>query len=221
MTLKLLLLMLLVLPSAAIAQESSTSPQPTPRPAVRRPGLDQFGLSSGVLSGTQSGEASASARAIPTEKVDESTYEIISQVTEKSRFMEGELLRALQGNVDISPNSKFHKYFMHHVGGLGHVISVQRTGEFGGAGIKPGEITRILQENERTILEIDAVLSAGAAEYAQFKAVLDTIAKKYGVAMMSDLSGGTPLNKPELLKVMMSRINSNFSTVKKSMVVGK
>ena len=216
-------LAIMVLSITSIAQSTaSTSPSPTPKPATRRPMLDQFGLSTGVLANTGSAALTATAEPIAkVEYVDESTFETLSVLIEKSEFMETELLRVLSDNVDISPSSRFRKYFEHHIEGIMNVSEVQRTGSFGGAGIKSGDLTKLLQQNERTALEILAVLDAGSAEYARFNRELNGVSEKYAVQLLESPSAGTRLDKPTLLKAMMARMNSNYARVKKQMAVRK
>lgn len=213
----------IMLSSTSIAQSTtSASPSPTPKPATRRPMLDQFGLSGGVFANT--GSTASTATAEPVTKVEyvaESTFETLSVLIEKSEFMEAELLRVLSGNVDISPSSRFRKYFEHHIEGIMNVSEVQRTGRFGGAGIKSGELTKLLQQNEKTALEILAVLDAGPEEYARFSNELNGVSEKYGVPLLESPSAGTRLDKPALLKAMMARMNSNYARVKKQMAVRK
>lgn len=203
---------------SALAQSPPpASPAPSPKPATR-PALDQFGLSSGVFANKARSNADDDDAAPGSiEFVDQETFVILSQMVEKSKFMEGELLKALSNNVDVSPPSAFTKYFLHHVVGLAHVSEVQRTGRFGGPGIKDGGITKLLMLNERAILEIDAVLRAGPAEYARFRKELNAVTEKYGVPLLEHELNGTLLDKPELLRVIVSRINTNFARLKKKM----
>lgn len=184
--------------------------------------FDQFGLSTGVFANT--GPAASTAASEPIAKVeyvDESTFETLSVLIEKSEFMEAELLRVLSDNVDISPSSRFSKYFEHHIVGIRHVSEVQRTGRFGGAGIKSGELTKRLQQIEKTAVEIVAVLDAGPEEFARFSEELNGVSEKYGVPLLESPSAGTRLDKPALLKAMMARMNSNYARVKKQMAVTK
>lgn len=218
-----LLLAILVLSITSIAQSTtSASPTPTPKPAPRRPMLDQFVLSTGVFANTGSTTPTATAEPVTkVEYVDESTFEILMVLIEKSEFMEAELLRVLNDNVDISPSSRFRKYFEHQIEGIMNVSEVQRTGRFGGTGIKTGELTKLLQQNERTALEILAVLDAGPEEYARFSNELNVVSRKYGVPLLEGPSAGTRLDKPALLKAAMARMNSNYARVKKQMAVRK
>ncbi len=133
--------------------------------------------------------------------------------------MEAELLRELSDNVDITPSSPFRKYFEHHIEGIMHVSEVQRTGKFGGAGIKSGDLTKLLQQNERAVVEILAVLDAGPEEYVRFSKELNGVSEKYGVPLKESPAAGTRLDKPALLKAMMARMNSNYARIKKQMAV--
>lgn len=216
-------LAMMVLSSAMLAQSvPSASPSPTPKPATRRPMLDQFGLSKGVFANTGSTAPTGTAEPLTkVEYVDESIFEILVVLKEKSEFMEAELLRILSDKVDISPSSRFRKYFEHHIEGSMHVSEAERTGGFGGAGIKSVELTKLLQLNERTGLEILAVLGAGPEEYARFSNELNGVTTKYGVPLLESPSAGTRLDKPALLKAMMARINSNYVRVKNLMAVRK
>ncbi|MGB7207653.1 MAG: hypothetical protein WBD27_03235 [Pyrinomonadaceae bacterium] len=212
-------LAVIVLSGTSIAQSTTTAPSPTP--ATKRPMLDQFGLSTGVFA---NGSTASTANAKPVTKVeyvDQHIFETLIVLIEKSEFMEAELLRVLSDNVDITPSSRFRKYFEHHIGGLMNGSEVQRTGIFGGEGIKSGEITKLLQQNEKTIEEIFAVLDVGPAEYARFSKELNDVSEKYGVPLLESPSAGTRLDKPALLKAMMARMNSNYARFKKQMAVRK
>ncbi len=215
-------LAIMVLSSTLIAQSTtSTSPSPTPKPAARRPMLDQFGVSNGVFANTGLTSTVNSQSVTKVEYVDQHIFETLSVLIEKSEFMEAELLRVLRSNVDIAPSSGFRKYFEHHIVGIVDVADVQRTGRFGGEGIKSGEITKLLQQNETTVVEIMAVLDAGSEEYARFSNQLNDLAKRYGVPLLETSSTGTRLDKPALLKAIMARINNNYARVKKIMRVKK
>ena len=195
-----------------IAQSTtSASPPSTPKPVTQRPMLDQFGLSTGVFANTGSTASTATAEPITkVEYVDESTFDTLRQMIESSEFMESELLGVLRDNVDISPSSRFRKYFEHHIEGIMNVSEVQRTGSFGGAGIKSGDLTQLLKQNERSALEILAVLDVGPTEYARFGKDLNGVSEKYGVPMLETASAGTRLDKPTLLKAMMARMNGIY-----------
>lgn len=208
---------IILLSSGAIAQ-----PTASPTPATVRPMLDQFGLSTGVFANTGSTASTATAEPLTkVEYVDESIFGSLNVLIEKSEFMEAELLRVLQDNVDISPTSRFRKYFEHQIVGILNVSAIQRTGSFGGAGMRGGELTKLLQQNERTAVEILAVLDAGPAEYARFSKDLGGVSKKYAVSLLERPSAGTTLDKPALLKAMMARMNSNYARVKKQMAMSK
>ena len=216
-------LAIMVLSITSIAQSTtSASPSPTPKPASRRPMFDQFGLSTGVFANT--GPAASTAASEPIAKVeyvDESTFETLSVLIEKSEFMEAELLRVLSDNVDISPSSRFSKYFEHQIEGILHVSVLQRTGQFGGAGIKSGDLTNLLEQNERTAVEILAVLDTRPADYARFGKQIKDVSEKYGVPLLESPSAGLRLDTPTLLKAMMARMNGNYARVKKQMAVRK
>lgn len=214
-------LAIMMLSSTLIAQ-STTSASPSPTPAARRPMLDQFGVSTGVFANTGSTASNVNSQSVTkVEYVDQHTFETLSVLIEKSEFMQAELLRVLSNNVDISPSSGFRKYFEHHIVGIVDVADVQRTGRFGGEGIKSGEITKLLEQNETTVVEIMAVLDAGPEEYARFSNQLNDLARRYGVPLLETSSTGTRLDKPALLKAIMARINNNYARVKKIMRVKK
>jgi hypothetical protein len=217
-----IILTLAAVTSGTSIAQSTTSASPSPTPAVRRPALDQFGLSTGVFANTGSTASTATAEPVTkVEYVDQHIFETLIVLIEKSEFMEAELLRVLSDNVDISPSSRFRKYFEHHIGGLINVSEVQRTGMFGGEGIKNGDLTKLLQKNEETIDEIIAVLNTGPEEYAQYSKELNGVSEKYGVLLLETPSAGTRLDKPALLKAMMARLNANYARVKRQMAVRK
>lgn len=213
---------IVLLSSSSTAQSTtsaSPSPSPTPTPATRRPTLDQFGLSTGAFAGPAS-TANAETTA-KTEYVDQETFDAISQVIEKSKFMEAELLKALRENVDISPTSRFPRYFERDFLSLMTISEAQRTGRFGGAGIKDGDITKLLQQNEQTAFEIVGVLYTDAGIYSRFSGEVDAITEKYGVPLLAKSADGMRLDKPALLKAMMARINASYARVKKQIAVRK
>jgi hypothetical protein len=184
--------------------------------------LDQFDV--GVfanIGSTSSAPPAATVAPVKSEYVDRATFEILTALAEKAAFLEAELSRVLGERVDIAPASRFRKYFEHQVTGVLNVSSVQRTGSFGGAGIKGPELTRLLVENERIAVEILAVLDAGPAEYAQFSKELNEVSAKYGLPLIESSATATRLDKPALLKAMMVRMNSNYAMVKRQMAVNK
>lgn len=213
---------LIVFTFAIILQSATAIAQsPTPTPATRRPTLDQFGLSNGVFASNGSTSSPADGTTLKTQYVDQGTYDILIAVVEKSEFLGAELSRVLNDKVDISPTSKFRKYFEHNLEGLFNVSAVQRSGQFGGAGIKSDELSNLLQQNEKTIFEILAVLNTDAEEYARYSKEIRSASEKYGVPLLKTPVDGMLLDKPALLKAMMARMNSNYARVKKSMVVSK
>lgn len=212
---------ILILQNGCTVAQSTTSAFPSPTPSSQRPTLDQFGLSNGVFANTKSTASTADTKPTKVEYIDQNTYETLIVLIEKSEFLEAELSRVLSDNVDISPSSRFRKYFEHNIGGLINVSEVQRTGMFGGEGIKNGELTKLLQKNEETIDEIITVLNTGPEEYAQYSKELNGVSEKYGVPLLEIPSAGTRLDKPALLKAMMARLNANYARVKKQMAVRK
>ncbi len=210
----------LALSTSGIAQPAgSTSPTPTPTPVKRRPMLDQFSI--GVFASPgQSTPSTAVAEPVgAVEYVDQNTFEVLTTLTEKAAFLETELSRVVADGVDISPSSRFRKYFEHNIEGIRNVSAAQRTGAFGGAGIKGEKLTKLLLDNERAAIEILAVLDAGAAEYARFSTELNTVSKKYDLPLLDSPSAGTRLDKPALLKAIMARMNSNYARLKRQMSV--
>lgn len=214
----------IILQSGCAVAQSTTTASPPPTSAAQRPTLDQFGLSNGAFanrSPASTANTEPVAKTTKVEYVDPDIFETVNVFIEKSEFMESELLRVLSDNVDISPSSPFRKYFKHHIEGIMYVSEMQRTGRFGGAGIKNGEVTKLLEQNERTVLEILCVLDAGADEYAQFGKELNGVSEKYGVPLLETTTNGTRLDKPALLKEMMARMNRKYALVKKMMLVKK
>lgn len=217
-----ILTLAIILGSGCAIAQSTTTVSPSPTPTTKRATLDQFGLSNGVFANKESTVSPANAEPVTkVEYVDQNTFDNLLVLIEKSEFMEAELLRVLSNNVDISPSSRFRKYFEHHIEGIMYVSEVHRTGGFGGKGIKNGDLTKLLQQNERTVFELLHILDAGPAEYAQFSKELNGVSEKYGVPLLESPSAGTRLDKPALLKAMMARMNSNFARVKKQMAVRK
>ena len=213
----------IALSGTAIAQtaaETLPSPTPAPTPVKRRPMLDQFGTGAFANIGATSPTSSAEP-ITKLEYIDQDTFEILVALTEKAEFLETELRRALGENVDISPSSRFRKYFDHHIEGILNVSAMQRTGSLGGAGIKSGELTKLLLQNEKSCIEILAVLDAGAAEYARFSKELNGVSVKYGIPLLENASSETRLDKPMLLKKIMAQMNTNFARVKRQMAVKK
>ena len=213
----IILTLSLILQNGCAVAQSTASASPPSSPAAKRTALDQFGLSTGAFSNGPKTSTADSEPPTKVEYVDQQIFETLNVVIEKSEFLEGELLRVLSDNVDISPTSGFRKYFKHNIGGLLNVSEVQRSGVYGGKGIKSGNITKLMIQNEKTIDEILTVLDTGPEEYARFGKELDGVSEKYGVALLKSPSAGTRLNKPALLTAMMRRINSNYSLVKKQM----
>jgi hypothetical protein len=201
-----------------VAQSPSSSPSPMP---AQRPTLDQFGLSNGVFAKGEPTAPTDGKTANTVEYVDQSTFDILNQLAEKSKFLALELTRALKENVDVSPPSRFRKIFAHHVEGIMHVSEAQRSGRFGGKGIKSGELSKLLVQNERTVFEILHVLDAGAAEYEQFSEELNGVSERYGVRLLDIPLAGTRLDKPVLLSAMMARLNGTFANIKRKMAVLK
>jgi len=218
------ILVLTALGTGAMAQ-TTPSPSPTPKPQPRRPGLDQFGLSSGVFSRSSAGLNGSGTEAEPVTKevVDADTFDTMMVVIEKSEFMEAELRRVLiaEPGVDMSAGSQFTKYFVHQVVGLMHVSSVQRDGRFGAPGIRSGQISRLLEGNEGVAHDISAVLSTNSLQYARYPARFDAISEKYGVPLLVSPVHGTLLDRPALLRVMMARMNANFARLKRIMTARK
>ncbi len=197
------------------------TPSPTPKPQVRRPGLDQFGLGSGVFASRPSSSTTADYTiAGVKEYVDPHIFEVITVGMEKSRFMERELDRVLKADasIDLSPDSNFTKYFLHHMFGLVHVSETQRTRQFGGAGIKGVQLNDLLVQNRDLVSDMVKVMTSGAKEYAQSSKELNGVSEKYGVSLLQDTSDAMPLDKRSLLKSMMVRINSTYSKIKAIMV---
>jgi len=227
----ILAVVLLGLASVAFGQSSQPAPvpesTPVPKPSVKRRGLDQFGLSSGAFSTNTPANANRDAAVglepVAKEYLDPSTFDIIVVSMEKSQFLEEELLRVLQREpgVDMSEGSPFSQYCLRHIVGVMHVSAVQRSGKFGGAGIRPGQITKILEEIENTIHEISAVLGSSPAAYARQRTHMNAISERYGVAIPTSPTSDIPLDKPTLLKLMMAKINGNYARLKRTMAVKK
>jgi hypothetical protein len=216
-------LAIMVLSSPSIAQSTtSASPSPTPKPATRRPTLDQFGLSNGVFANKESTASTANAEppVSKVEYVDQGTFDTIRQMIETSEFMEVELLYLLSNSANISPGSAFAKEFQRSIV-INTTVGEACDGSFSGESIKSGELTKLLQQNEKIASEIVAVLDAGSEEYARFSKELNGVAEKFGVPLLENSSAGTRLNRPALLKAMMAKINANYARVKKQMAVRK
>lgn len=216
-----IILTLAAVTSGTVVAQSATSTSPTPKPAEQRPTLDQFGLSTGVFA--NSGKTVSTGNEQPVAKVeyvDQSTFDNISQMIEISEFMEVEMLYLLRNNVDTSPASGFAKEFQSMIVIL-NVSEADCNGRFGLEGIKSGELTKLLQENERIASEFVTVLNTGPAEYTRFTKKLNSVSEGYGVLLLENPSAGTRLDKPALLKAMMAKINANYARVKKQMAVRK
>jgi hypothetical protein len=213
-------LAIMVLSSTSIAQ-STTTASPSPTPVTKRPMLDQFGLSNGVFANKESTASTANAEPVTkVEYVDQSTFDNIRQMIEISEFMEVEMLYLLRNNVDISPASGFAKEFQSIIVIL-NVSEADCSGRFGLEGIKSGELTKLLQQNERIASEFVTVLNTGPAEYTRFTKKLNGVSERYGVPLLENPSAGMRLDKPALLKAMMALINANYALVKKQMAVRK
>lgn len=188
---------IVLLAGCSVAQTQST-PSPSPTTIVRRPPLDQFGVSNGVtVNGASTPSTVEKKRVVRVAYVDQNTFDIVSQLIDKSAFLETELSRVLGENVDISPSSRFKKYFEHNIVGIMHVSEVQRTGKFGGEGIKNSELNKMLLQNEQTVADILDILNTSQEEYEQ----------------------SNKLDKPSMLKAKMAQLNQTFSSVREQMAV--
>ena len=215
------ILTLAAVTSGAVIAQSTTTASPSPTPATPRPMLDQFGLSTGVFA--NSGKTASTENERPVAKVEyvnQSTFDTIRALIEISEFVEVEMLYLMRNNIDISPASTFAKDLQRNMVVIVN-FSEECSGRSGWEDIKSGELTRLLQQNERIASEIVTVLNAGPAEYARFSKELNGVSEKYGVPLLDSQSAGMRLDKPALLKAMMAKINANYARVKKQMAVSK
>ncbi|HMT06461.1 MAG TPA: hypothetical protein PKA82_00550 [Pyrinomonadaceae bacterium] len=202
------------------SSQPSSAITPTPTTAASRSTNDQLGRNNGVKTISEVKPSTVSSvHDGKVEYVDGAIFNTINSIIEKSEFLEKELIRALDSDVDVSSSSQFRRYFEHNIGGLLNVSQVQRSGAFGGKGIKSGELSKQLEQNEKTIDEILAVLGSGTNEYVRFAKELNGISEKYGVPLLEESSAETRLNKPMLLKAMMARLNSRYALIKNQMAV--
>ena len=101
----LVVFVVLIVAIATLAQDSP-APSPSPKPAAKRRGLDQFGLSNGILaSGSPMVDSSGSPATV--EPVDKNVFDTIGQLGESALFLQEELARGLRENVEISAGSPF------------------------------------------------------------------------------------------------------------------
>ena len=124
-----ILLAVIILPSfaaAVFAQEAVTEPSPSPKPAVKRRGLDQWGLSNGVRLPASSSRADSSESPTEVEPVTQSVFTTIYQIGESASFLESELARALEENAEISARSPFGKFFRHRIEGIYRLSETHR-----------------------------------------------------------------------------------------------
>lgn len=218
-------LLTIMLGSMAFGQASPT-PMPLPTPAKRRPMLDQFDV--GVFANSRPpGPATQSAVSAPpspapkSELVDQATYDMVTALIEKSAFLGTELERVLRSGEDIAPSSRFRKYFEHQIEGLLSVSSIQRTGAFGSEGISSPGLADLMKRNERTAVELFAVLDVGPTEYARFTKEMNTVSAKYGVPLLDSPPAVFALDRRALLKAMMAEMNRNYAEIKRRMAVAK